>query len=226
MSTQRFRLALPSNVWFGPGVLDELGTTALALGKRALIVTDPNLATSAAVVGAAKSLRRAGVSYRVFAQAEPEVPLACVERSLEAAEWNKVDVVVGIGGGSCLDLAKLTALRLAHAGPLSRFYGENLVTAPTAPVVLVPTTAGTGSEVSPVAVVHDRAARRKVGISSRFLIADAAIVDPLTTLGCPPKATGFAGIDALAHAVEAYLARERTREVHGARSPVFQVQSG
>jgi alcohol dehydrogenase len=117
--------------------------------------------------------------------------------------------VVGLGGGSSIDLAKLVALGVAHGDDLRSFYGEEQVPGPIAPLIAVPTTAGTGSEVTPVAVLTDPAAVLKVGISSRHLIPTYALVDPTLTHGCPPSVTGHAGIDALAHAVEAFTAARR-----------------
>jgi alcohol dehydrogenase len=117
--------------------------------------------------------------------------------------------VVGLGGGSSIDLAKLVALGIAHGQDLRSFYGEDQVPGPIAPLVAIPTTAGTGSEVTPVAVLTDPDALLKVGISSRQLIPTYALCDPTLTHGCPPTVTAHAGIDALAHAVEAFTAARR-----------------
>jgi len=116
------------------------------------------------------------------------------------------DTIIAVGGGSALDAGKLIAVLLAHGSPLSRFYGENLVPGPIIPLIAVPTTAGTGSEVTPVAVLSDPARAMKVGISSPHLIPIAAIVDPELTFGAPATVTAFSGIDALVHAVESYTA--------------------
>src|SRR5207302_7734368 len=117
--------------------------------------------------------------------------------------------MIGLGGGSSIDLAKLVALGVAHGEDLRSFYGEEQVPGPIAPVIAMPTTAGTGSEVTPVAVLTDPEAVLKVGISSRYLIPTYALVDPILTHGCPPSVTAHAGIDALAHAIEAYTAARR-----------------
>jgi alcohol dehydrogenase len=110
-----------------------------------------------------------------------------------------------------MDAAKLVALLLRHPGPLELYYGENAVPGPVVPIVAVSTTAGTGSEVTPVAVVGDPSRQLKVGVSSLHLIPDVAICDPELTTSCPPSVTAFSGIDALAHAVEALTARVRPR---------------
>jgi alcohol dehydrogenase len=119
------------------------------------------------------------------------------------------DVVIGLGGGSNLDLSKAVALLLKHPGPISAYYGENNVPGPITPVVAVPTTAGTGSEVSPVAVVADPERAIKVGIASRALIPKWAIVDPALTVSCPASVTAHSGMDALTHAIESFCARVR-----------------
>jgi alcohol dehydrogenase len=120
------------------------------------------------------------------------------------------DVVIGLGGGSNLDLSKAVAILMKYPGPLPAYYGENNVPGPIAPVVAVPTTAGTGSEVSPVAVVADPERAMKVGIASRALIPKWAIVDPALTVSCPASVTAHSGMDALAHAIESFCAKVRT----------------
>ncbi len=120
-----------------------------------------------------------------------------------------IDVVVGVGGGSCLDMAKALALLLRHGGPLHAYYGEEAVPGPVLPLVAVPTTGGTGSEVSPVCVLNDDQRELKTGISSAHLVPTLAICDPELTLSCPPGLTASAGADALAHLVESFTAIRR-----------------
>jgi alcohol dehydrogenase class IV len=215
-------LRLPANVVFGEGSIAAAGRLAAAVGTRALICTDRNVAAGGTPAQVEASLREAGIATSVFKDAEPDLPTESAERCVALASRQSIDLVVGVGGGSCLDLAKLTALRLSHRGPLERFYGESLVPGPVLPVVAVPTTAGTGSEVSPVAVLTDPDRRLKVGVASRYLVPEVAVCDPLATLGCPPAVTAFAGIDALAHAVEAYTAPPRPASWAAASEPVFR----
>jgi alcohol dehydrogenase class IV len=202
-------LRLPRQVLFGAGALRATGPATRPLGSHAFVCTDPTIAASPAAERALASLQDAGVSVRTFAGTAPDVPLSCVEACLDQARRGPVDLVVGLGGGSCLDMAKIAALLLSHPGPIERFYGENRVPGPVLPVVAIPTTAGTGSEVTPVAVVSDPGHRLKVGVSSPLLVAALAICDPEATLGCPPSVAAFAGIDALVHAVEAHCAPAR-----------------
>jgi Alcohol dehydrogenase, class IV len=130
------------------------------------------------------------------------------------------DVIVGYGGGSALDLAKSVAVLLAHGGPLDRFYGENALPGDVLPIVAVPTTAGTGSEVTPVAVVSDPSRTLKVGISDPRLIPRVAVVDPDLSSGAPAAVTAYAGADALVHALESLTARPRVPD-WGRPMPVF-----
>lgn len=199
----------PGQVLFGEGMVAALGRVAAAHGGRVLVCTDGYLAGAEQGRLALGALREAGLEARVLDAAEPELPRASVEAAIEAAREMRPDCVVGLGGGSCLDLAKLVALGLATEGPLDRFYGEAAVPGPVLPMVAVPTTAGTGSEVTPVAVLSDPAIALKVGISSLHLVPRAAICDPRLTLGAPAAVSAYAGIDALAHAIEAFTAVER-----------------
>lgn len=124
------------------------------------------------------ALEAAGIVVLVHDRTLPDVPQDTVAVCVEAARGFEPDMVIGIGGGSCLDMAKCASLLLAHGGALADYYGEFKVPAPVLPVIAVPTTAGTGSEVTPVAVVSDPDRTLKVGISSPYLIAAAAICDP------------------------------------------------
>jgi alcohol dehydrogenase len=145
----------------------------------------------------------------LYTETPAEVPLGAVEDCIARARVSRPDVVIGFGGGSTMDMAKLAALGVAHSAPLESFYGENLVPAPCVPVIALPTTAGTGSEVSPVAVLEDTSRQTKVGIASPHLVPMAAICDPEVTLSCPPSVTAYSGMDALVHAVESFTARRR-----------------
>ncbi|TQS43044.1 iron-containing alcohol dehydrogenase [Cryptosporangium phraense] len=201
-------LRLPSRVHFGYGSRAQLPEVVRTYGRRALLVVDPFLTRTPFLAEAVDGLTAAGVSVRVHADVTPELPVSSLDAAGAVATEFAADVVVAIGGGSALDAAKLIALLAVYGGPLSSFYGENLVPGPVAPIVALPTTAGTGSEVTPVAVVSDPERELKVGISSPFLVPAAAIVDPEFTLGSPATVTAYSGIDALVHAVESYTARE------------------
>jgi alcohol dehydrogenase len=206
----------PAEILFGYGTVAALASATAELGRRVLVCSDPNILVQPAVGAALGELERSSTSVTVFDAIEPDLPLGIVEEILSVVAGSGVDVVVGLGGGSCMDAAKLAALLLRHPAPVQDYYGENAVPGPGLPVVAVPTTAGTGSEVTPVAVISDPDRHLKVGVSSPHLIPRVAICDPELTLSCPRSVTAVSGIDALAHGVEAYASRPRARawEVH------------
>jgi len=201
----------PANVIFGEGQRFGLGTVTAQIGRRALICTDERLGASKELQEMLGSLHEAGVETKVSTHTLPELPSASIEQCIAFATAFDPDVVIGIGGGSCMDMAKLVSLLLAHGGPASKFYGELKVPGPILPVIAIPTTAGTGSEVTPVAVMADESRDLKVGISSPYLIPHIAICDPELTLTCPPGLTAISGADALTHAIEAFTAVQHPR---------------
>lgn len=196
----------PREIIFGSGQRKALGPVASRLGHRALIVTDARMAADGDFLAMIADLQRAGLSVRVESGTLPDVPVDTAIAAAEAARSFAPDLVIGIGGGSCLDMAKCVALLLTHGGRPQAYYGELKVPGPILPLIAVPTTAGTGSEVTPVAVLSDAERSLKVGISSPHLIPAAAICDPELTLTCPPGLTAIAGADALTHALEAFTA--------------------
>lgn len=200
---------LPREILFGKGQRHALPTVAARLGRRALVCTDERFAATDAFAEIIDTLRNASIDVLVHDRVLPDVPRDTVAVCVEEARGFAPDMVIGIGGGSCLDMAKCAALLLTHGGRLQDYYGEFKVPGPTLPLIAVPTTAGTGSEVTPVAVISDPDRTLKVGISSPHLIAGAAICDPDLTMTCPPGLTAIAGADALTHAIEAYTAAKR-----------------
>ncbi|RIJ76724.1 iron-containing alcohol dehydrogenase [Nakamurella silvestris] len=199
----------PRQVLFGVGQRNALGTVTAALGSRALVCTDARFGSTGEFAELVRLIEAAGVQVAAFTEVLPDVPAHQVAQCAEFAAGINPDVVVAMGGGSCLDLAKAVAVVLAHGGQASDYYGELRVPGPVVPIVALPTTAGTGSEVTPVAVLTDSHGISKVGISSPFLIPHTAVCDPELTLGCPPGLTASAGADALSHAVEAFTAVRR-----------------
>jgi alcohol dehydrogenase len=199
----------PRTVVFGVGQRHVVPDLVRASGGGALVITDPRLADSPHLGELVDGLRAAGAATRVFDEAAPELPLEQVPQAVDVAHRCGAAVIVGFGGGSCIDLAKVVALVLAHGGSAPDYYGENAVPGPTTPVIAIPTTAGTGSEVTPVAVITDPDRASKVGISSPHLIPTAAVCDPELTVSCPPSVSAAAGADALSHAIEAFTAIRR-----------------
>lgn len=202
-------LRMPRNLVFGAGQRRAAATFAVALGKRVLIVTDARLAGDAVLSELVEELSAADLAVRVYADILPELPSECLSKGVETGRDFGTDVVIGIGGGSCIDGAKVIALLLRHGGELADYYGEFKVPGPTVPLIAIPTTAGTGSEVTPVAVVSDPRRAVKVGIASPYLIPHTAICDPELTYSCPGSLTAVSGADALTHAIEAFTTRRR-----------------
>lgn len=202
-------LRTPAQVIFGTGMASATGSLAAEYGDRALVITDPNIAGSPGFNSVRTSLHEAGVDVRVFSEAVVDVPESTITEAVGYAAEYRPDVVVAVGGGSTIDLAKVTALLARHPGPLSTYYPVGSVPGPVLPLIAVPTTAGTGSEVTPVSVITDATTRMKVGIASRHLIPRHALCDPLLTVGAPRTVTAHSGMDALAHAVESFMAIRR-----------------
>lgn len=196
----------PRTIVFGLGQRGALGRATSQAGRAALVCTDQRLSAEPVFSAMMDDLKGNGVAVRVYDRTLAELPLSCVDEALRHASGFGADIVIGIGGGSCMDLAKVVALLLAHGGHPRDYYGEFKVPAQVTPIVAVPTTAGTGSEVTPVAVLGDPERAMKVGISSPHLIAHTAICDPELTLTCPPALTAVSGADALTHAIEAFTA--------------------
>jgi alcohol dehydrogenase class IV len=202
-------LRLPRGILFGRGQRAAIGSAAARLGKNALICTDERQAAQPEFAAILADLAAHGVEARVFDGTIPDLPLHSIDAAVDAAKGFAVDVVIGIGGGSSIDLAKVVAVLLTHGGSVRDYYGEFAVPGPVIPLIAVPTTSGTGSEVTPVAVVADEERGAKIGIASPYLIPQVAVCDPDLTVTCPPGLTAFSGADALTHAVEAYTTLSR-----------------
>lgn len=196
----------PKAIYFGSGQRHAIPQIVAALGNRAFICGDERLRQDPKLNSIVEAIQQSGIEAVVYDRTVAELPLECIEEASEEARNFRPDVIVGIGGGSCLDVAKLVSLSLAHGADLSKFYGEFKVPSPVLPIIAVPTTAGTGSEVTPVAVLGDPARQTKVGISSPYLLPEISVCDPELTFTCPPRLTAIAGADALTHAIEAFTA--------------------
>lgn len=200
--------ASAGTVFFGRNVVQERFEEACGrVGvRRAFLVTDVGVIRAGLAERVQQAAKAAGVPLALFDQVTPEPPVEVIRScAAMAREWQP-DVVIGLGGGSALDTAKLTALLLAHGGDPLDYTGDCRVPGPIRPVLAIPTTAGTGSEVSAAAVLTDTSRQIKVSCLSPYLRPAVALVDPLLTVSCPAKVTADAGIDALTHAIEAYCA--------------------
>jgi alcohol dehydrogenase class IV len=206
-SNRHWGFSSAGRVFFGWGVLEELRNVSQELGKRVMVCTDRNIIKSGIADRVEALLKEGGCEVLIFPEGRPVVDLKTIEASAEAARQFNPDVVIGVGGGSNMDLGKCTAILLKYPGPLQKYYGENAVPGPVVEVIGIPTTSGTGSEVSPVAVVADPDRFMKVGIATRRIIPKWALVDPSLTVSCPPHVTAHSGMDALSHAIESFCAR-------------------
>jgi alcohol dehydrogenase len=197
----------------GSGASLQLAGECGRLGvTRPLLVTDPGLIAIGLVQPVLAALERAGVAAQVFDQVREDPPEATVLAAAEAGRAAAADGVIAVGGGSSMDVAKVAAVLLGGEQPLAELYGVGRVEGSRLPLVLVPTTAGTGSEVTPVAVVTT-GETTKAGISSPVLLPDVAVLDAALTLGLPPMVTAMTGVDAMVHAIEAYTSRHQKNPV-------------
>jgi alcohol dehydrogenase class IV len=192
---------------FGRGAASQIGSLARRIKlSRVFLVTDQRLAEAGLVERVVVSLASAGIQVEVFLGGEPEPAVTTAIEAAKLAASFAPDGILGLGGGSNMDLAKIVAVLLAHGGQPKQYFGFDNVPGPVLPLVCVPTTAGTGSEVSHAAVLTDTANQIKVSTLSQYLRPALAVVDPAFTDSCPRQVTADSGIDALTHAIEAYTA--------------------
>ena len=200
-----YQIILPGKIRFGVGALNTLGDEATRLAaKRVLIVTDPGVYQAGLIDPVKEQLSKAKLSVDIFAEAEPEPTFPRLNAAAEQLRKEGYNLLIGVGGGSSMDTAKGLSVLLAHGGKGQDYGGIDKVPGPGIPIFTMPTTAGTGSEVTNIAIFGDVEKGYKLGIVSSYLLARLALVDPTLTYGCPPKVTAASGIDALIHAIECY----------------------
>ncbi|MEW5949330.1 MAG: iron-containing alcohol dehydrogenase [Thermodesulfobacteriota bacterium] len=203
-----FSFKLATSMRFGVGVIDELPDAVKKLkGTKPLLVADPSLRKAGLLNKLEEPLKKAGISYALFEEVDPEPGLKLADRAAETARKNGCDCVIGAGGGSAMDIAKAAAVLLTNEGKAVDYVGLNKVEHPGVPKIMVPTTAGTGSEVTFTAVFINEKTRSKGGINADFLYPELAILDPALTASVPPLVTAYTGIDAFTHALEAFVSR-------------------
>ncbi|MGE5650034.1 iron-containing alcohol dehydrogenase [Noviherbaspirillum sp. UKPF54] len=191
------------------GASRQLGALASQLGvSHMFVVTDRFLHESGLLAGALESLAAAGIKATVFSDVLADPPEASVLAAVEQARKAGVDGVAGFGGGSSMDTAKLVALLVKTPQSLPEIYGIGLARGPRLPLVQVPTTAGTGSEVTAISILTTPSNEKK-GVVSSLLYPDVALLDSLLTLGLPPRITAMTGVDAMVHAIESFTTRTK-----------------
>ena len=194
------------SIAFGTGISADLaGRAGKLLGNSVFVVTDPGIRRLGLADPALASLQQVGISVTVFDAVEADPSRDTLLAAVEAGRTAGVTGVVGFGGGSSLDVAKLVALLLGSGEDLDGAWGVANAKGPRLPLVLVPTTAGTGSEVTPVSIMT--VGDEKRGVSSPVILPDLAVLDPQLTLGLPASITAATGVDAMVHAIEAYTSR-------------------
>ena len=199
-----FNFNTASSIRFGAGLLAQLGDMAVnEIGTRVLLVTDPGMMATGIVDKALVSLNDAGVEVTLYQDVKADPPESIVNLCAQIAIDCKAQGVIGLGGGSSLDVAKLAALLATGNENLKDAYGVGNAKGPRLPLILVPTTSGTGSEVTPISIVTTGKSE-KMGVVSPAILPDIALLDPELTLGLPPHITAATGIDAMVHAIEAY----------------------
>lgn len=202
-----FTFNTTASIVFEPGSSRRLGEIAGGkIGKNVLFVTDPGLRRLGLCDPVLASLEAAGHDVAVFDTVEADPSLATLMKAVETGRSAGATGVVGFGGGSSLDVAKLAALLLGSGEDLDGAWGVANAKGPRLPLVLVPTTAGTGSEVTPVSIITV-GEEEKRGVSSAVILPDVAVLDPELTLGLPPAITAATGVDAMVHAIEAYASK-------------------
>ena len=191
----------------GCGARRKLPETVRAFGHRILVVTDPGMAKEPLFQECLSLLKDGGLHVAAFTGVSPEPRVTSLQPCVDLARDCQADVLVGIGGGSSLDVTKCVAVLLRYPREPSLLFGIDKVPGRGVPTVVLPTTAGSGSEVTPIAVMSDEKRKIKLGIVSDHLIADVALVDPELCVSLPPWPTAYTGMDAMTHAIEVYTNR-------------------
>ena len=199
-----FTVQLPNRVVLGVGIEEKIGAEAKGLGaKKALVITDAMMEKTGLLEKIEKPLKEV-IEVDILDQIEPEPTLAAAETVAEAARGAKYDLIVGLGGGSVMDMAKVASAAASNPEQgVGDFLGANKIANPSVPKILIPTTAGTGSEATPFALLI--VGEKKKAIASPYNLADVVLIDPTFTATMPPKVTASTGMDALSHAIEAFL---------------------
>lgn len=207
ISAKMYEFRVPPTIHFGPGCLGKLSGEAPRFGKKALLVTDQSMQIAGYVNQAVNYLLAGGVEAVVYDQVNTEPTDKLVDQGVRIYRQESCEMVICLGGGSPIDAGKAIAVMAANPGRIHEYMGLNKVPNNPAPLIAIPTTAGTGSEVTRVTIITDTANDVKMLIISNKMMPLVAIVDPLLTLTTPPWVTASTGIDALTHAIEAYISK-------------------
>lgn len=203
--TSIMRLQVARKIVFGEGSLELLPEEVkLMSGKKIFLVMDEGFSSTTMAEKIITSLKEAGLPFIPFNKVTPEPEPALADEGAELARKEECNLVIGVGGGSSMDVAKAVAILVTNGGNAVDYLGVEKVSTPGLPTIMIPTTAGTGSEVTFTAVFTMRQTRSKGGINSRFLYPDLALLDPELTVTLPPDLTAATGMDAFIHALEGF----------------------
>jgi alcohol dehydrogenase len=201
----------PKVIWAAPGAVSKLGPEARRLGAtRALLITDRGLMATGAPERVQALLTAEGVTCTIYGEVQAEPSAEALDPVVALVQAEHANLVVGLGGGSAIDVAKAAALLAANGGTAYDYFGTDRVKKPGIPVIAIPTTAGTGAEATPNAIFTNTRNQVKEGIISPYMMPEVAIVDAELTLTVPARVTAATGMDALTHAVESYTSVKAT----------------
>lgn len=204
-------LRIPQELYFGEGSAEAMGKFAKNLGSGSVFLISDKGLNSVGIVDQAKTwLQESGFDVEVYLDVEPEPSTSNVETCFSEAQQVAPNVVVGLGGGSVLDTAKTVAMLITNEGRVEDYLGTGLVKRRGVPTILLPTTSGTGAEITPNALFYVPELRVKKAIVSEHIIPNLVIVDPVLTLSAPPGLTAATGMDALCHAIESFTGLNAT----------------
>ena len=211
MIREKSRFSFPTQIAYGPGEIEALPDHLKAVGIRTpLLVTDPGLRATGVYKKVEKILTDSSIPFAVYDGVHPNPLDSDVENAVAVFQTNACDGVIGLGGGSALDAAKVLPVLIANDGPLTRFNvqtgGGSMIEGPLPPMIAIPTTAGTGSEVGKCSVITDPSKGRKILVCHPLMLPGLAILDPELTTGLPPALTAATGMDAFTHCLESLTA--------------------
>lgn len=209
IKTQSFSINQPTSIHFGVNAIQQLGDVVARMqGSKVFLVADPGLKNAGIITQITSVLKKKKIPYVLYDKVVPEPGLKLADQGAKLAKKEKADCVVGIGGGSALDIAKAVSILLTNGGKAEDYLGLDKIKLPGVPKIMVPTTAGTGAEVTFTAVFINEKTNSKGGMNGDPLYPDAAILDPALTLSLPPHVTAATGIDAFTHALEAFVSTQ------------------
>jgi len=209
IQTQSFSINQPTRIIFGINKVNHLSDLATELGgSRVFLVADPGLQQAGIINQISAVLDEAKIPYTLYDRVTPEPGLKLADQGLKLAKKMKADCVVGVGGGSALDIAKAISILLTNGGKAEDYLGLGKIKLQGVPKIMIPTTAGTGAEVTFTAVFINEKTNSKGGMNGDPLYPDAAVLDPTLTLSLPAHVTAATGIDAFTHALEAFVSTQ------------------